>query len=224
MIGTVVGKNEVAMPISAEFRATDVRAAVRASIYRAATLFCDGSSSPVKLRNISTTGALVESDLVPPVGTPVQLARGALMVRGHIAWAAKDRCGLKFVASVDVEEWQAPPRNIQQQRVDEVVRLVKAGAVPLPTLARLGEPNEAPDRAWRISPDLQRVSDLLGNLAELLANDRDLLKRHGPALQNLDIAMQMLAALNAVHGGEAGHASKLAGLRRSADQALQPGG
>jgi len=213
-------------PISPQCRATDVRATARASIYLAATLSCEGSSAPVKIRNISATGALVESGMVPGVGTEVQLARGGLMVGGHVAWTARDRCGLKFMASVDVDQWRARSRNLEQQRVDEVVRLVKAGALPFPTPERRCEAADTADHTLMLSSDLHRVSALLGNLADLFANDRDLLKRHGPALQNLDIAIQMLGALDSVHGrGEAGDdGSKLVPLRRSADQALRRDG
>jgi len=207
------------VPISPQGRPSDGRAAARASIYRTAILSSKSASSPVKIRNISSTGALIEGPAVPTVGTAVQLFRGDLTVRAHVAWTAGDRCGLKFSASVDVDQWRAASDNLHQQRVDEVVRLVKAGAVPLPTLARWGERDEECDSG----PDLRRISGLLEILVELLASDPDLLRRHGPALQNLDIAIQMLATLDSAEDAPspADRATKLEGLRRSADQALQ---
>lgn len=212
--------------ISPECRATDARRAGRASLYLAATLYCDGSPSPVKIRNISATGALLESGDVPGVGALVQLVRGRLIVHGLVVWADEDRCGLKFSGCVDVHEWRAAPSNSEQQRVDEVVRLVRAGAVPLPVppLANMRETDEIADPAAQRSADLRRVSDLLEDLVEVLAGDPEVVTRHGVALQNLDIAMQVLAAMDAIglaHEDVRHDSEKMAGLRRSADQALQ---
>lgn len=211
--------------IPPECRATDARVAGRASIYLAATLYCDGSPSPAKIRNISATGALLESPVVPGVGSLVQLVRGRLIIHGLVIWALEGRCGLKFSGSIDVQEWRAAPSNMEQQRVDEVVRLVRAGAVPLPVppLGHSSDSDEMTDPAAQRSADLRRVSDLLEGLVEVLAGDAEVVARHGPALQNLDIAMQVLAAIDAacVDDRDANDPEKLVGLRRSADQALQ---
>lgn len=209
-------------------RTTDARGAPRASIYVAAALYCDGISAPVKIRNISSTGALVEGAVIPSLGALVQLVRGPLIVHGLVVWGTEGQCGLKFSGCVDVQQWSSIPSNGEQQRVDEVVRLVRAGAVPLPVppLVRLGEPDEIADCEPQISGDLRRACDLLDNLGEILASDLDIVMKHGTALQNLDIAMQVIAAVEAIVSGhhdlEFG-ASKLLGLRRSADQAIQRG-
>jgi hypothetical protein len=208
-----------------ECRADDARTAGRASIYLAATLYCDGCASPAKIRNISATGALLDSAVVPSVGALVQLVRGRLIVHGLVIWALEGRCGLKFSGSVDVQEWRATPLNMEQQRVDEVVRLVRAGAVPLPVppLGHSSELDEMTGPASQRSADLRRVSDLLEDLVEVLAGDAEVVARHGPALQNLDIAMQVLAAIDAdsLADGDIQDPEKLPGLRRSADLALR---
>jgi hypothetical protein len=211
---------------SLEQRTADVRTAPRSSIYLAATLYCDGSAAPVKIRNISASGALLEGSSVPSDGSLVQLVRGGLIVHGLIAWSAEGRCGLKFSGSVDVQRWRAAPANSEQQRVDEVVRLVKAGAVPLPIppLTHEAERRQASDPTVELARDLQRATDLLEQLGATLSLDDDVVMRHGGALQSLDIAMQMIAAVNAVIAGEADleiEPMKLAGLRRSAEQALK---
>lgn len=216
------------VPTSVHNRAADARGAARASLYLAAALYCDGSSSPVKIRNISTTGALVEGTTIPAGGSLVQLVRGGLIVHGLVAWSCEGRCGLKFSGSVDVQQWRASPSNSEQQRVDEIVRLVKAGAVPLPVppLSQVGEPEEVRDTSSDLSADLARASRLLEILGEVLAGDANIVTQHGTALQNLDIAMQVIAAVEAIMTGECDleiDATKLQGLRRSADQALQHG-
>jgi hypothetical protein len=205
---------------------TDARGASRASIFLAAVLYHDGTSYPVKIRNISPTGALVEGPAIPPATTPVELVRGGLVAHGLVAWSLEGRCGLKFSSCVDVQQWRATPTNSEQKRVDEVVRLVKAGAVPLPVspIVRMGSPGEAMDRAEELAGDLSRALELLNNLGAALAGDREVVTRHCAALQKLDIAMQVIAAVGATvagRGDAASDAAKLSGLRKSMDQALQ---
>jgi len=198
------------------------RAALRASLYLAAALYCDEHSSAIRIRNLSARGALIEGEVVPETGALVQLVRGGLIVHALVAWSADGRCGLKFSGSVDVQQWREPPANLEQQRVDEVVRLVKAGAVPLPVppLARPGPPGSP----LRVADDLRRVTDLLDRVGEVLAGDEEVVERHGAELQNLDIASQVIAAVSAViegYGDPDPEAAKLVALRRSADQALR---
>jgi hypothetical protein len=211
------------MPTSVQSHASDERGSLRASLYLAAVLYFDGSSSLVKIRNISSTGALVEGKLIPTSGSLVQLVRGELIVHGFVAWSDDARCGLKFSRSVDVQRWRAAPSNGDQQRVDKIVKLVKAGAVPLP-VRPLVHANRDP--AAEPSADLQRALKLLEALGAVLARDSDMVTRHGTALQGLDIAMQVIAAVEATLAGNTDFeidATKMLGLRRSADQALQKG-
>lgn len=220
-----VDQKESMMTASPECREGDARTEARASIYLAAALYCDGFPAPVRIRNLSTTGALVEGATVPNSGALVQLVRGGLIVHGLVAWSADGRCGLKFSGSIDVQRWRVAP-NLEQQRVDEVVRLVKAGAVPLP-VPPLGQAPQRPEPAeWgtRLSQDLHSASELLEKLGEALAGDAHVVAAHGPALQNLDIALQVLAAVEAILDGDESadmDATKLRALRRSATQALQ---
>lgn len=215
-------------PASRQSRAADAREAPRLSTFLAATLYCDGASSPVKIRNIASAGALLDAAVVPPAGALVQLVRGGLIVHGLVAWSAEGRCGLKFSGSIDVQEWRAAPANREQERVDEVVRLVKAGAVPLP-VASLSQPqdsDEVPDHCGELSGELRRTSDLLESLGEVLANDPDVVARHGDALQSLDIALQMIGSVDAIlatHKETCTEAPGRPGLRICADQALLQG-
>lgn len=214
------------VPTSLQNREAEARTANRSSIYLAAALYCDGSSSPVKIRNISETGALIEGTALPGIGSLVQLVRGGLIVHALVAWTGDGRCGLKFSGCVKVQQWRAVPSNNEQQRVDDIVRLVKAGAVPLPVLhlAQADAPGNADDEGENIRGDLRRAAELLADLGEALAGDVAVVTSHGTALQNLDIAMQMIAAVESIiagHNDPDSDAAKLSGLRRSADQALK---
>ena len=211
----------------AQNRTADARSAARESLCAAAALYCDGCSAPVRIRNMSVTGALVEGAALPDVGALVQLVRGGLIVHALVVWVAGGQCGLKFSGGVDVQEWRAGPLNGEQERVDEVVRLVKAGAVPLPVapLAPAGPAQGGRLRA-RLGGDLRRARELLDDLGGALASDPGIVERHGPKLQNLDIAMQVIAAVEAGIAEQRDLTTigvKLLGLRRSAAQALRRG-
>lgn len=175
---------------------------------------------------MSISGACAEGGVLPEVGSLVQLIRGSLIVHAIIVWSAQGRCGLKFSGGVEVDQWRASPVNAEQKRVDEVVRLVKAGAVPLPVpaLRPTGLHREAVLPGPQLEGDLNRISGLLDGLGAIFASDADFVARYGPELQNLDIAMQMIDAVQSIlaeTSGPACGATRLLGLRRSADQALR---
>ena len=210
------------IPLALQERASDARMATRTSLYLAASLYCDGASFPVKIRNISPSGALLESSTGLALGTLVQLVRGSLIVHGLVAWIDGDRCGLKFSGSIDVQQWRMTPTNGEQQRVDEIVRLVKAGAVPLRVSALSCDPQTALDDSG-LSADLVRASELLGKLGDRLAKDAIVVAQYSIELQNLDIAMQVVAAVEAILSGKSdvvADRTKILSLRRSANQAL----
>lgn len=170
---------------------------------------------------MSVSGALVEGAAVPGVSSEVRLLRGSLAVNATVAWYDEKRCGLQFSESVDVQQWLACPTNVEQRRVDEAVRLIKAGAIPLPDAVenRLGRDH----LTKQIADDLLRTSLLLETLGNSLASDAATVQQYARELQNLDIAGQTLAALSkAVINGPTDEAmvSKLDHLRKSAAQAL----
>ena len=210
------------MTMSLQERPRDAREDARLSIYLAASLYCDGVSFPVRIRNISSSGALLDTTPPPPVGSLVQLVRGSVIAHALVAWSDGNRCGLKFSGLVDVQAWRAPTPNGEQERVGEIVRLVKAGAVPLP----ISIPGRGPNGGGineKLSADLGRVAELLQKLGDQLAKDGIVVAIYGGELQNLDIAMQVLGAVQAILSGKSDFATeetRIASLRNSADQAL----
>ena len=50
----------------------------------------------VKLRDLSTTGAMIEGPRIPPPGADILLQRGALEVFGTIVWAKGMQAGIEF--------------------------------------------------------------------------------------------------------------------------------
>jgi hypothetical protein len=62
--------------------------------------YVDPGTGPVqaRIRDISSVGALVESDLLPEPGDVLQLTCGKVCVPAHVAWRDNGRFGLEFDA------------------------------------------------------------------------------------------------------------------------------
>jgi len=149
---------------------------------------------------MSPHGAMIECApaAAPAAGTQVELIRGRLRAEGTIAWSSSKRCGVRFASELSVKAWLAAPTRAEQQRVDDVVSMVKAGTVPDGRSAAAESTASAPPAsAQQLVDDLEVVCRLLGELEEDLASSEETLARHGPNLQNLDLAMQMLRRLAA---------------------------
>jgi hypothetical protein len=189
-------------------------------MFLAAVLRLADSSLPVKIRNMSSTGALVEGPTIPELDSAVHLIRGSLAVAAQVAWSEQGRCGLRFSSLVSIREWLAPPSNREQLRVDDAVRLVKAGAIPLHVGA------QAHDSAWltELGLDLRAVRRLLEGHCDDMMTSPEAMMRFGERLQNLDIVLQTIAAVADMLVGDADErstVSRLQNLRVSTRQALE---
>lgn len=203
----------------AAIEGSSTRRQPRSSMFLAAVMRAGSEQAPVRVRNMSASGALIETPIAPSPGTEVDLRRGALVARGTVAWSAANRCGLHFSSKVSVQDWMAAPGKLGQQRVDEIVALVKSGGA--------GPIKEATTEASRshhqLTEDLGEVVKLMQDLENDLSSSSATLERHGMKLQHLDIAMQMLRAVAAeltpAHGTSVSNA-KLKDLRLACSQAL----
>ena len=72
------------------------RIAPRVRVLINARLITTTDEQPVKLRDISAGGTLVESERSFAKGKDVILRRGAIEVFARVAWAKGTRCGLQF--------------------------------------------------------------------------------------------------------------------------------
>lgn len=173
-------------------RDIDGRAQPRSSMFLAAVMRAGSEQAPVKVRNMSLNGAMIETTIAPAAGSKVDLMRGALIAQGTIVWTSATRCGVRFTSEVSVKDWLAAPSKVQQQRVDEIVALVKAGGPDL----RASEGRTYDPRSHeQLVGDLGAVEALMQSLEDDLTSSVETLQRHGLTLQNLDIAMQMLRAV-----------------------------
>ena len=86
----------------------------RSNVLLAASIETSGSSVPVKLRNLSTEGALVEGDDLPVEGSEVLFKRNELSVNSRVAWVHGTHAGVAFrrpIAQEDVLRNIPKPRH-----------------------------------------------------------------------------------------------------------------
>lgn len=171
---------------------TDTRRGPRTSLFVMAVMYAGNASAPVKLRDVSAGGALVEGALIPTPGTKISLRRGSLVVTGEVAWQKDGRAGLSFDTRVSVGDW-LPSAKVPaaQQRVDEAVQQIKSsmlgrapGAISLPL-------ESVPVTA----SELRGLRRAIESLADDLSDDPAVVARHAAALQTLDLAVQILSRL-----------------------------
>lgn len=180
------GANDADYPAEGESR----RSNVRRNMFVVAALTSSERSGPVRIRNMSHAGALVEGAVIPPEGSRLRLIRGSLSVAGEVVWRRNDRAGLRFDAPVTVAEWMPQGnRGDRQQRIDEIVHIYKSGDGGLRVGGRGDEPSPT---SPTIADELLDLGHMLRSATEGLVNDEAAAARHHAALQAIDVAAQKL--------------------------------
>lgn len=182
----------------------------RKNLMLAASIESAGMRAPVRIRNLSESGAMLDGAALPEAGAPVMLLRADIQVAALVVWREAGRCGIRFdniAASVD--EWVTGKRAASfngqrgQARVDAIQTAVREGSAlpPEPGLAaaKTLRPGELEQR---ISEEIVYVQRLIDALGEELVEDPVMLQRHSRVLQNLDRASQVLAHLGTVLAAE----------------------
>jgi hypothetical protein len=100
------------------------RNARRSNVLLAATIEAFGSAIPVKLRNLSTEGALIEGKNLPLDGAKVVFRRNELSVESTVAWVHGDQAGIAFANSIPSEDVL---RNIPSPRSRPPVKFGRPG-------------------------------------------------------------------------------------------------
>ena len=76
----------------------------RSNVLMSASIELSGKSLPVKLRNLSADGALVEADTLPVEGASIMFRKGELCVQGRVAWAKTRHAGISFARKLDPDQ------------------------------------------------------------------------------------------------------------------------
>ena len=83
---------------------TQNRKSRRSNVLMSASLELSGTSLPVKLRNLSADGALVEGDKLPVEGASVLFRKGDLSMAGCVAWTKGRQAGVSFAQNLNPEQ------------------------------------------------------------------------------------------------------------------------
>ena len=161
-------------------------------MFLVATLTAEGTSVPVRVRNLSPTGALVEAPGLPAAGSPVVLRRGTLEASGSVAWVQAGRAGLSFTMPVIVSAWLPTKQSARQAQVDRIAFGAKHAARDTGAMPAIAEPVfMSPAVALA---DLVRLRAELDHLGELLAQDAAVAANH-PEIQLFDSAGQRIGKI-----------------------------
>ena len=79
----------------------------RTNLLLSAAIESNGVSAPVRIRNLSEHGALIEGAALPPIGSSLILRRLQLEMRATVIWSDKGRCGVRFEGMIAVAGWRA---------------------------------------------------------------------------------------------------------------------
>ena len=158
------------------------RAEGRANVFLGAVLDSGTGPVPVRVRNISPSGALIEGAILPAPGAKIRLVRGTLQATGTLAWEAQGHAGVSFEEPIDVQAWVQGTGHPGQQRVDSFIAAMRRGD---PVRHRSDEPADP----------LAGLSRTLDELCERLVSSKDFPPELGEELLKLDAIAQSLRDL-----------------------------
>ena len=120
----------------------------RHSLIRRGELLWDGTSLPVRLRNISADGAMIESDQPMEAGADVELdLADGLRLSGQVRWSQDGRIGVKFAEAFDLK------------RLGKAKRAASAGMI-MPDYLRS---ETEPDSPWAGRQDRLSIKEVKRN-------------------------------------------------------------
>ena len=155
----------------------------RSNVFLSAVLSTGSQHSPVRIRNMSARGALIDGPNIPAGGARVMLVRGSLSASGQVAWRENDQAGIAFDAAVETSLWIAKAGHAGQQRVDDAVAAVRRSEL----LAQNAPPQPA--------QGLVELSATLDDICERLVMLGDISGPLGEELMRLDAVAQSLRCL-----------------------------
>lgn len=178
--------------------------APRKNLLLSATLRSASVIGPVRIRNLSEKGAMVEGEALPEPGSALILQRLEVEMQGVVVWRVDGRCGIRFDGAISVDEWvvgrRARPAGLGQGqlRVDRIQAAIRSGQDIKDDAPRIAAAQSVTEVEARIGEELEYVQRMLDEVGDDLIGDPLLLQRHGDALQRFDNANQILGQLAAV--------------------------
>lgn len=138
----------------------------RSNVFLGAVLYAGSKSCPVRIRNLSASGALLDGANLPNGGAKVRLQRGNVCAIGEVAWKRGNLAGIRFAQPILVPEWVKPTGHAGQRRVDMVVAAVRddltVGPKPESTMSA-----EDPPSLKLLSHELQQICQTVTDLPNI---------------------------------------------------------
>lgn len=180
-------------------RSAELRLSRRTNVFLTATMRFEGRILPVRIRNMSAAGALLQAAILPAAGTELMLRRGELEASARVIWSEHGACGVRFLEVVAVPAWlseKVTGAGEAQQRVDIIQAQVRTHtpSPPEPALPRdTGLPKHI--MSERVAEEIAHVQRILEQVGDKFTSDPVVLSRHIDSLQQFDIMGQILGHL-----------------------------
>lgn len=171
--------------------AAELRAETRTHLFVVAMLSAGTVLMPVHIRNLSSSGALIEASALPSAGSVVSIRRAGHTVEGILAWRSKNQAGIAFRSNIYVPAWLPRNAGSRQYAIDQIVFASKNGTE---SASDLPLSNGAPATSNLVLVELESLRSDLVSLGEMLVQDIILVATH-PEIQLLDIAVQRIDRL-----------------------------
>lgn len=181
-------------------KAEEGRKSRRTHAFLAATLETDGKVWPVRLRNISETGALIDAPAKLSIGTTLTLCRSDVEIPCTVVREDKGFVGLFFdqplsAATVDMlkvgkSSSHGGIRAVAPKSPEDAGKSA-SGSTGNSAFGSGLRPSRSPLDA-RLARELQYARSLLQFITEPIINDHTLLQRYGRNLQEIDYISQLL--------------------------------
>lgn len=169
----------------------ETREMVRKYLSLPVTIVWNHCRAAGEIKNLSDFGALVQSSANPPKDATIGLIRGSQQVEGRLVRSDGGLLGLRFTAPIVLRDWLMPAAYVRKAAG---TRQSLASRSTGPALASHPHDSTSQDDTTRLMEDLLLVSQLIDDLGQALASDPNTPETHLGKIQNLDVAVQMLAA------------------------------
>lgn len=183
----------------------DERAAPRINLFLSAIAAFGGKRIPVRIRDISATGARVDGENLPEPGAAIEIIRADKILVGKTIWNNRKRCGVQFNTEIDLAQWTPTNSSQNQINVDKAIASIRGAEK---TRASEAESSHVADT--RIAEEILLVKRSLCVALDELSEYPILIHRAPQTLQRLERAsntlMHLTTLLESTDRAEALHA------------------
>lgn len=183
--------------------------ATRKNLFLSAQIEAGALKAPVRIRNLSESGAMIEGAALPNPGTQLTLHRLEMEIGALVVWQTAGRCGVQFDGKISIDDWVAGVRKPASQlergqaRVDAIQAAIRSGgSLPPETNSDHPASVRAAELDRRIADELAYVKRVLDGIGDELTDDPIMLQRHANTLQSFDLACQIIDHLSIIIGAE----------------------